>query len=118
MLSEIKGAFSGGTSEYKINRIIEPRSFDFLPTDKPIHEMGLLSIFNDGRVSNMVTEYKANLTCMKSKAGEASWIKRHARERVRFDDDDCFVKGFKRQTFHVCFLMICKNPALYMQNLH
>ena len=100
-LQAIEDVMQGRDSEYKILRDAPALEFTFEPTHAIVKDMALHAIFTKGRVSNLVTEFKPKLSEMKSTLGFASWIKRNSRDRIRFDDGDCFVKGFSGDTFHV-----------------
>ena len=100
-LQAIQDAMEGRAGEYKPLDRAKGFQFTFEPTDEPVKDMALNAIFTKGRVSNLVTEFKPKLSELKSTLGFAHWIKRDSRKRIKFDDEDCFVKGFFRRTFHV-----------------
>ena len=96
---DIKDAFSGFDGKFKVKRDAKFPEFVFQLTNDVISELGLHSIFGEGKYSNNVTSYKPKNVDIKSTLGLAWWYVRN--RRITYVDQDCFVRGLNQRTFNV-----------------
>ena len=95
---DIKNAFSGRDGKFKVKQSDLTADFIFESTNDVMSELGLNSLFQ-GKYSNNVTTFKPRNIEIRSTVGLAWFFVRNG--RIKYDGQDCFVKGLNNRTFHV-----------------